>query len=615
MHYKALTLVLALVLVLVLALVLALTIEMLHLLSEDLIYLICGYLSIKVLCVLSHTNKYINDTINKNYFYDYCKRNWTHDKKQIVIALARNDAYFKHFFLGDDSWIREGEILVTVCEQGNIRLVDWLNQIYPEIFYTQEIIDAFRVACANGHISVAKKINQLHPSIRRSIQQRGVYEETFLSICLGNQLDVLKWFLNFTSKYTINDGTRFNHVGPTVSYAFVRSCANGNLGMTKLLQEKYGASKKTVESAFMIACENGHLEILKFLTQEFNQIPFVANQEMSDLAAVNGHLEVTKWLHNKYDLIPDINLVCTSGHLDIAQWIHQIIFESTGNRSLLECDMNKLFRLACENGRQNIIDWLIQLYPSHINFNYKKCYAFRKACINGHLGIAQWLYGFIPEEMKNEIDFGKLFQKACKNGHIKMIDWLQKISTIDIQCDNNYAFRMACAGGHLDIAQYLRSECPTININACDNFAFYFACAYGHLNVAQWLYAENRIEENMIEENMIEENRIEENKIEVNNFSELLYLVSFGNHLNILKWLLKENTSLILPVLEVEETERALVIACECGHLQMAQFIYKLWPTLNYPKKRALLSLVRMNGHNRMYKWLCQIHAPRTISV
>jgi len=68
-----------------------------------------------------------------------------------------------------------------------------------------------------------------------------------------------------------------------------------------------------------------------------------------------------------------------------------------------------------------------------------------------------------------------------------VIQWLLQVKpTIDISADNEYAFRSACTGGHLNVAQWLLQVKPTIDISAFNERAFGSAFAFGYLNVAQW---------------------------------------------------------------------------------------------------------------------------------
>jgi hypothetical protein len=58
---------------------------------------------------------------------------------------------------------------------------------------------------------------------------------------------------------------------------------------------------------------------------------------------------------------------------------------------------------------------------------------------------------------------------------------------INISVHNEYAFRNACAKGHLHVAQWLLQVKPDINISANNKEAFHYAKKNGYLDVYEWL--------------------------------------------------------------------------------------------------------------------------------
>ena len=83
--------------------------------------------------------------------------------------------------------------------------------------------------------------------------------------------------------------------------------------------------------------------------------------------------------------------------------------------------------------------------------------------------------------------YSSLFVNACRQGNLLLVKVLSYIPFVDISTDNDFAFRMACAYGHLKLAQWLLQVKPDINISAHNEDAFCNACLVGHLEVAQWL--------------------------------------------------------------------------------------------------------------------------------
>jgi ankyrin repeat protein len=98
---------------------------------------------------------------------------------------------------------------------------------------------------------------------------------------------------------------------------------------------------------------------------------------------------------------------------------------------------------------------------SKINIHAGDEWAFRLTCINGHLNIVKFLISLEPE-------YGR----------------------IDIHARDENAFRWSCYNGHLSIVQFLltlQPEYGRINIHTCDEFAFRSACQYGRLDIVKYL--------------------------------------------------------------------------------------------------------------------------------
>jgi hypothetical protein len=62
---------------------------------------------------------------------------------------------------------------------------------------------------------------------------------------------------------------------------------------------------------------------------------------------------------------------------------------------------------------------------------------------------------------------------------------------INIHAENEYAFRMSCFKGKIEIAKWLmkisKENGEVINIHAENKHAFILSCRYGYIEVAKWL--------------------------------------------------------------------------------------------------------------------------------
>lgn len=102
----------------------------------------------------------------------------------------------------------------------------------------------------------------------------------------------------------------------------------------------------------------------------------------------------------------------------------------------------------------------------NINISANNDYAFRIACENGHLEVAQWLY-----EIKKEINIEIAFIFACENGHLDIAQWLLEIKpSIKNLDDYVTAFENACENAKLDVAKWLFEVNPCDDMHKVNNF-------------------------------------------------------------------------------------------------------------------------------------------------
>lgn len=125
----------------------------------------------------------------------------------------------------------------------------------------------------------------------------------------------------------------------------------------------------------------------------------------------------------------------------------------------------KLFWKTCIGGYLFIMKYLLakKKYSDRINIRYYWDYAFRLCCVHGHLEMAKWLHQFS----------------------------LAKNNLINIHSASEYAFRWSCRNGHLDIAKWLYQLSQTtkeiIDIHINSDYIFKKCCRYRRLDVVEWL--------------------------------------------------------------------------------------------------------------------------------
>ena len=152
--------------------------------------------------------------------------------------------------------------------------------------------------------------------------------------------------------------------------------------------------------------------------------------------------------------------------------------------------LNNAFGQACCYGNLNIADLLLRKRDTYqfIDISTDYEYAFRMACENGHLEVAQWLLQVKPNIQVDALNEWA-FRNACMMRHLKVAKWLLQVKPdIDISVKNEDAFRLACANGHLEVAKWLLQIKPNIQVDALNEWAFRMACANGHLEIAKLLH-------------------------------------------------------------------------------------------------------------------------------
>ena len=84
----------------------------------------------------------------------------------------------------------------------------------------------------------------------------------------------------------------------------------------------------------------------------------------------------------------------------------------------------------------------------------------------------------------------KLFIETCRMGLKFFAKYLLLKHKINIHMDNEHAFRLSCANGHIETVKYLielgnQANYKQINIHADDEFAFRWSCGNGYIEMVK----------------------------------------------------------------------------------------------------------------------------------
>ena len=218
---------------------------------------------------------------------------------------------------------------------------------------------------------------------------------------------------------------------------------------------------------------------------------------------------------------------CYYGYLEAAKYLY---YKNNKNLIIKEKDLALIY--SCRNGHKKIVVWLCSLSQTYSISTSIKMDTFTYSCYNGHKDIAEWLYKHYDMNMKTDIheNIEKIFEESCYEGNLDIVKWLYSLTKININADDEYAFRFACMYGHKDVAEWLynisieNKDHKKIDIHAKNDQSFVYACINGHFDVVQWLY-------NLSIKKL-------DTKIDINVNNEEAFRNSCGNgHQKIAEWL------------------------------------------------------------------------------
>jgi ankyrin repeat protein len=162
----------------------------------------------------------------------------------------------------------------------------------------------------------------------------------------------------------------------------------------------------------------------------------------------------------------------------------------------LRDDDNSALGLACKNGHLDVVRFLCN---NDITVENADAPSWEKRIIVNH-------YKLDPEDLHAKENYA--VRMACENGHIDVVEYLWKLGWLNadyLRAKENYAVRLACENGHLDIVKFLFNDYITVvngekrrkldhrKLDAKDlcsrnNSAVIMACENGHQGIVEYLW-------------------------------------------------------------------------------------------------------------------------------
>lgn len=206
-------------------------------------------------------------------------------------------------------------------------------------------------------------------------------------------------------------------------------------------------------------------------------------EEMFHVCVKKDLWQLLDWCYSVYPCTAPwptlVKMYVKKGHLAAIQWLY---------RHHHLTNIKHGFHSSCKLGHLAVAQWLYQQNPVSLNHLIRACFACAK---KGHLPVVQWLVGLCGTDPSLAEFRESLLQICCMKGRLEIVQWLHSMGE-DIHATEEYAFRAACATGHMNVAQWIYQTIPPgqpVNIHAANDEAFEMACLYGHLPMAIWLYS------------------------------------------------------------------------------------------------------------------------------
>lgn len=157
----------------------------------------------------------------------------------------------------------------------------------------------------------------------------------------------------------------------------------------------------------------------------------------------------------------------------------------------------------------------LQSYVSNSENSINKYYSghclfregFEEACCHGHTNIVEYLINMVDSHMeynnqinKNKIHYniGESICVACREGHYDLIKYFMNNKTIFIihisRMWSDNIFRTACMYGHLDIIKYLIDNSSELDITIhIGERELIESCTYDNVNVVKYLLEQDKL--------------------------------------------------------------------------------------------------------------------------
>lgn len=356
----------------------------------------------------------------------------------------------------------------------------------------------FRVACANGHIEVARLLAK-----DSRIKIDACDGEALMSTCFYGASDLVSALLRCRTVDPCIDGCKAirialerghleaarilladHRIPPSAASSLLISAASSGLSeiVDELLKSGRASASASDQTAIRVACARGHTRTVELLLAVDGVDPSTHGNEALRESAKGGFLDIVKLLlaHPSVDPCAEMSeaLVAASarGHYDIVKCL---LSDGRADPAALS---NLALRLALENSHDEVV--LILAADPRVDLSMDNNRLF---IIAADQGRERAVWGLLAHRKVNPAARNNAaICLAAQNGHLKVVKLLLADGRSDPSCEQNDPIRYASKNGHLAVVEALLED-PRVDPSDRDSEALLWAVQGAHADVMRAL--------------------------------------------------------------------------------------------------------------------------------
>ena len=411
---------------------------------------------------------------------------------------------------------------------------DWFLDTFPDLIDSLDI-ETFSTLCYKKKLQSAIWLTNKRPDIIENMSSKHAYrKETIKEICVGGDLDMMKWFANLVK----DEDEKYNELSDTswinidVSKVILECIINNQIEMSNYLVSLYPDfdSYPLDEKCFNKAILNGNIDLIEFMLSKNpnleSSLDYDTYFECLKFAPINyiDYLERNLLANAKKftagDLIClEIKYDCACRNKDFN--VLKKMYEETDEEMNLLIEISEWFVVLEKTVSSNYIDsfiWLIDSGPlKNVEFDNQQIHKyFRDACQSYSFDIAKYIsnrfnhlldlksFDFIdhsvymtndyPSYNDKDITLGLSILLSCITDECSIKNFKELFnlildidSTIPLLIRDQILFRWACICDNFNVAKYVLETFPTIHIDDSDDKILYDSVMEGANCIVEWL--------------------------------------------------------------------------------------------------------------------------------